>query len=139
MQATPHLESPTHKSACLLFKYKEAPAYSDDPSEADLAQRPGHRVALSHVPLGPDSSAREAPLWLPGVGSESWPRPRGERKCFHSSEREERSFHLPEIKLQPGGTSEQEQKRKLEKSSTTINSPNLQTFLGWFTLEKLCE
>lgn len=106
-------------------------------SEADLKQR-GGRPRRSQPP---PRSRRPALLRLLPAGScgssESWPWPSRERNCFHSSERAERSFHLPQIKLQPGDISKQDPNRELETGSPPINSQDLQPFLDWLIREKL--
>lgn len=111
----------------LLSKHKGAPAYSGSLSEADLKQ--SDHVALSH----PTRSRRPVllrPLPAGSCGSsESWPWPKRERNCFHSSEAEETSFHLPQIKLQPGDISTQDPNRELETGSPPTNSQDLQPFL----------
>ena len=98
---TPLSLIPAHLPTCgLLFKYKEALAYSGELSGADLKQRrgPPHGSEPS-LQVQTASSAWVRPRWLPGRLRELALAQERERKWFLSSEGEERSFHLPEIKL----------------------------------------
>lgn len=108
LQATPHLESDARGFACptygpshrqpgtgshtplslspmrlptcgLLFKYKEAPAYSGNLSEADLKQRRGPpRCSEPSLQVQTASSVQAAPCQLLGEAQRAGPGP-GER------------------------------------------------------------